>query len=198
MHQFHRRQVLLAGFALGAAAMVRPAFAAADDATSRAVGWLIGDNLSLGSLVYAQGADPKDVATYLDKAKGLGANVGIVLPELPANGVDETATLTEIVHYLIAGDGWKLGDTVAQNLGKQAAILFEVAIKSNLLLMLYDPGDDHGIANIITARLDGVLPRELWGPAVDAITAKKSADDVSTAVVTMDTDISNYLIKAMG
>ena len=196
MHQFRRRHVLAAGLALTAVAVV-PAFAA-DDATSRAVGWLIGDNLSLGSLVYAQGADPKDVATYLDKAKGLGANVGIVLPDLPVKGADETATLTDVIHYLIAGDGWKLGDTVTQNLGKPAAILFEVAIKSNLLLVLYEPGDDHGIGNIITARLDGLLPRELWGPAVDAITAKASADDVSTAVVTMHTDISNFLLKAMG
>ena len=198
MNQLRRRHVVAAGLALAAAAIVRPAFADANPAVARAIGWLLGDNLSLGALVYAQGAAAADVATYIDKARGLGANIGLTVPDLPALEADETATLSAVIHYLIAGDGWHLGDFLLQSQGQEATTLFEVAIKSNVLILLYEPGNDSGIGEIIRSRLDGLLPRDLWGPVVDAVTSKKSADDVQTAIYKMHDDIGQYLIKAMG
>ena len=198
MTGLRRRTFLTGALALGTLALARSAYAAPDDATSRAIGWLIGDNLSLAGLVYAQGAAPADVSSYFDKARGLGANIGVVIPDLPPQEGNENDTLVSVIHFLIKGEGWQAGQLLAQGIGPQSAALFEVAIKSNLLLVLYEPGNDNGIGPIIQARLAGILPVELWQPAVDAIAAKQSADDVSAAILKMHSDIGSYLVKAMG
>jgi len=67
-----------------------------------------------------------------------------------------------------------------------------------VLILLYEPGNDSGIGAIISSRLDGLLPRDLWGAVVDAIAAKASADDLQTAIYKMHDDIGQYLVKAMG
>jgi len=73
MHVFRRRHILVAGFAFAAVTAVRPAFADANPAVARAIGWLIGDNLSLGALNYGQGASDANVAVYFAASAPISA-----------------------------------------------------------------------------------------------------------------------------
>ncbi len=52
-------------------------------------------------------------------------------------------SLVAVIEYLIKGDGADLGRKIAEQFGKNADLLFEISVKSNLLILLYEPGDDH-------------------------------------------------------
>ena len=52
--------------------------------------------------------------------------------------------LCQCDHYLIAGNGAALGSEIGQKFGTPAGTLFEVSIKSNLLILLYQSGEDQG------------------------------------------------------
>jgi len=52
---------------------------------------------------------------------------------------------------------------VGEQFGKNAGLLFEISVKSNLLILLYEPGDDQGIGSVIQARCNEIgLPNNLW------------------------------------
>jgi hypothetical protein len=197
MIRFTRRSFIIGATAIGVAALVRPALAGEAEAAN-AVAWLLGDNLSLGALLYARGAEQKNIDSYIDQARAIAKNINLTVPDLPARGSDDATTMSTVVHYLIDGDGWHVGEQLAADFGDTAGLLFEVAVKSNLLILLYEPGDDSGIGAIVKSRLTGVLPPEYWQPLLDAIDAKKPAADVQAAVLDMHKTIANYLVKAAG
>ena len=190
-----RRALLLGGAAIAAVAAISPALAGEAEAAN-AVAWMLGDNLSLGALIYARGGEQKDIDGYFGQARAIAKNINLEIPDLPAKSDDTSQTSADVIHYLIAGDGWHVGEQLASDYGDKPGALFEVAVKSNLLLLLYGPGDDSGIGDIIKSRLDGLLPPELWQPVLDAIAAKKSADEVQEAVFTMHESVAQYLVKA--
>ena len=99
-----------------------------------------------------------------------------------------------MIHYLIAGDGADLGKEIAQKFGTPAGTLFEVSVKSNLLILLYQPGEDQGIGGVIQARMSEIgLPENLWMGVVTAINDKASEGDVKNAVFKMHDDVAAYL-----
>ena len=89
-----------------------------------------------------------------------------------------------MIDYLLA-QGQRIGRELAKKYGPEQAALFEVALKSNLLVLLYSPGSDatNSISAAITrAAPQAKLPDELWSPLVDRMNKKASLDDVRTAV----------------
>jgi hypothetical protein len=104
-----------------------------------------------------------------------------------------------MVHYLIEGDGAQLGLDLGQRFGKAAGLLFELAVKSNLLLVIYEPGDDSGLGTVITDRSTKLgLPADLWTPVTGAIAARRSAEQVSDLTFTMHDGISRFLAQRAG
>lgn len=66
-----------------------------------------------------------------------------------------------------------MGAALAAKYGGDAASLFEVSMKSNLLILLYQPGQDRGIGEVIKIRCEEIeLPKDLWRQVVDAIDSK--------------------------
>jgi len=192
-----RRNFIAAAGALGVASLAYPALAGETEAAN-AVGWLLGDNLSLGALIYARGGNQKDVDGYMNQARAIARNINLNIPDLPAKGSDDAATMSAIVHYLIAGDGWHVGEQLAAAYGQTAGTMFEVSVKSNILVLFYEPGDDSGIGAVIKSRLDGVLPPSYWQPLLDDIAAKKDSAVIEKAVVDMHKAIADYLVKQAG
>jgi hypothetical protein len=175
--------------------------AAGDDNTTKGAAWLLGDDLSLAALLYNQGASDAMINTLLSKAKKIADIVGVEVKPFPAKTGDSTGSTADIIQYLIAGDGAKIGDALSKKYGEDHGILFEVAVKSNLLILLYAPGDSMGktLANVIESRLQSInLPQNLWVGVVTLINNKGSADDVKDAVFKMHKDIANYFIPGSG
>ena len=161
---------------------------------AKAAAWRLGDQLSLAGLLHAQGNQPDKVEQLLTSLKPLAGAMEIEIKPFPPRAATEPETYADIIHYLIKGDGATTGQQIAAKFGVAAGILYEVSIKSNLLLLLYEPGDDQGIAEVIQSRMSEVgLPEDLWMGVVNAINNKSPKGDVKDAIFKMHDDVAAYL-----
>lgn len=161
---------------------------------AKAAAWRLGDQLSLAGLLYAQGNQEDKVAELLSGIKPLAEAMQLEIKPFPPRSTDSSQTYADVIHYLIAGDGADLGSQIAQKFGSAAGTLFEVSVKSNLLILLYQPGEDQGIGGVIQARMSEIgLPENLWMGVVTAINNKASEGDVKDAVFKMHDDVATYL-----
>ena len=175
------------------AALVRPA-AAAD--MSRIASWAIGHNLSLAALLYAQDAPQQNIDPPLAKAKKAAEAIKVAIKPFPPKGKTGAETKATMINYLIKGDGWSTGEAIFKKYGREHATLFEIAVKSDIGLVLYQPGDDHGVANVIKKRAEEIkLPPELWTPVVAAMNDKRPQNEVQKAIAKMHEDVVAKLLK---
>jgi hypothetical protein len=161
---------------------------------------MLGSRLSLAALAHDRRMAANSVPTWLDEAhsacKVLGTSVA-ELPE-PAAENDPAPASQQVIRYLL-DQGQRIGRDVAKRFGPEQSALFEVALKSNILLLLYSPGSDatNSIAAAITrAAPQAQLPARLWKPVLERIEKKSSLEDVRTAVRQMHKDVDNYLANA--
>jgi hypothetical protein len=169
--------------------------------TTKGGAWLLGDNLSLAALLYNQGAADDMMDRFLSKAKKIADIFNIEVKPFPAKDSDSAKASADIIHYLIAGDGAQIGVALTKKYDEAHGILFEVAVKSNLLILLYGPGESLGrsIAEVIKSRLDSIqLPERLWSNVVTLINNGASQDDVKEAVFKMHKDIADFYIPGSG
>jgi hypothetical protein len=161
---------------------------------AKAAAWRLGDQLSLAGLLYAQGNQNDKVEQLLTSLTPLAEAMDIEIKPFPPRAATETETYADIIHYLIKGDGAKTGQQLAEKFDIAAGTLYEVSIKSNLLLLLYEPGDDQGIGGVIQSRMSEVgLPENLWIGVVNAINNKAPQSELKDAVFKMHDAVAAYL-----
>lgn len=171
--------------------------AAEGDNTTKGGAWLLGDNLSLAALLYNQGAAAENVERFLSKAKTIADIFRVEIKPFPAKSANSAEASADLIHYLIQGDGALIGAALARKYDDKHGTLFEVAVKSNLLILLYSPGDSLGqsIASLIKTRLESIrLPARLWTGVVTLVDKKRPSDEVKDAVFKMHKDIANFFI----
>lgn len=161
---------------------------------AKAAAWRIGDQLSLAGLLYAQGGQDDNVDQLLTSIKPLTEAMEIEIKPFPPRAATPTETYADLIFYLIKGDGAEIGNQVAGKFGNDAGTLYEVSIKSNLLLLLYEPGDDQGIGGVIHSRMSEIgVPENLWMGVLTAINNKAPQGEVKDAVFKMHDDVAAYL-----
>jgi hypothetical protein len=198
------RRNLLQLFALAGIGLPLASVAARADQgndTTKGGAWLLGDNLSIAALLYNQGAANDTVDRYLSKAKKIADIFGVTVKPFPTKASTSAESSADIIHYLIEGDGAQIGVALAQKYDQAHGVLFEVAVKSNLLILLYGPGDSLGksIAEVIKTRLSSInLPDKLWGGVVTLVNNGATADQVKDAVFKMHKDIADFYIPGSG
>jgi hypothetical protein len=171
-----------------------PGARAEESAVAKAAAWRIGDDLSLAGLLYAQGGEEENVKQLIDSIKPFTDAMQIEVKPFPPRGATSVETYAEVIQYLIKGDGAAVGRQIGEKFGKNAGTLFEISVKSNLLILLYEPGDDQGIGEVIRSRCNEVgLPNNLWLDVVNAVGSKASKDEVKNAVFKMHDDVAAYL-----
>jgi len=164
------------------------------DDLAKAAAWRLGDQMSLAALLYAQGGHVDKVEQLLTSLKPLAEAMEIEIKPFPPLAANATETYADLIRYLITGDGAEIGRSLSSKFGNDAGALFEVSIKSNLLLLLYQPGDDQGIGGVIQSRMSEVgLPENLWMGVVNAIHNKASPGEVKDAVFKMHDEVAAYL-----
>ncbi len=160
----------------------------------KAASWRLGDQISLAGLLYAQGGQDNNVEQLLTSIKPLSEAMEIEIKLFPPRGDTPTDTYADIIQYLIKGAGAGIGQEIAGKFGNDAGTLYEVAIKSNLLLLLYEPGDDQGIGGVIQARMGEVgVPENLWIGVLKAINDKAPQGTLKDAVFKMHDEVAAYL-----
>jgi hypothetical protein len=113
---------------------------AQDSAVAKAAAWRIGDHLSLAGLLYAQGGEQENVDELISSVKPLTEAMQIKIKPFPPRGASAVEAYADVIQYLIKGAGAEIGREIGRGFGKEAGTLFEIAVKSNLMILLYEPG----------------------------------------------------------
>ena len=186
----------LCACALGAALLLLGASSptAQESAVAKAAAWRIGDHMSLAGLLYAQGGEKGNVDELISTVKPLTDAMQIQIKPFPPRAATPVETYAAVIQFLIKGDGAEVGRQIGKDFGKSAGMLFEIAVKSNLLILLYEPGNDQGIADVLRTRCTEVgLPNNLWFDLVTTIKANASKEEVKDAVFRMHDNVAAYL-----
>jgi hypothetical protein len=190
------RRLPLAAAIVAALAAAAAAPAQTPEPSTRERVWELGGKLSLAALGAANGAPAASVDRVFQSAKQIGTSLGIDVPALPERSLDKSKANADALHYLLREAGAPIAEKLGSTYGADHSALFEVAIKSNLLLLLYNPGEQEGktIAEVIRKRApDAKLPEGLWHDVPAKIDAGAPFDDVKSAVAKMQSDVRKSL-----
>jgi hypothetical protein len=165
---------------------------------TRRAAWLLGSKLSLAALANDYSASNDEVQKLYGQSQTLAEMLGITVPELPARPAADapTSTTKPAFNFLLGAAGQEIGRELARRQSADQAALFELAVKSNLLLVLYQPGSS--TTGAIAAAIERAgpranLPATLWQPLLETLTAQASLADVRTAVYKLHADADKYL-----
>jgi hypothetical protein len=156
--------------------------------------------LSLAALAHDRGVAANDVPAWFEEARSAAKLLGTTVPDLPnpAAADDKEPASPQVRSYLGVQYQRIVGD-LSKRYGAEESALFEVALKSNFLLLLYSPGSSTttSISDAISrAAPQARLPSQLWKPLVDLLGKQSSLADVQTAVRQMHNDVDRYLATA--
>jgi hypothetical protein len=162
-----------------------------------AAAWRLGDRLSLAAFLFARGGQDDAAERLMSSIKPIAETMGIAIAPFPTRAATDVDTYGEVIVYLVEGPGAETGRALAAKFGKDAGLLYDAAIKSNLLLLLYEPGDDHGLGGVIRSRTsEAGLPERLWIGVIKAIDTKAPQSELKDAVFKMHEGIASYLGEA--
>jgi hypothetical protein len=163
----------------------------------RRIAWLLGSNLSLAALANDRAGAPEKVADWFDKSRRLAKLLGTSVDELPPRPADgkEIPNADHAIDYLFA-HGATIGRFAAKQYGDDHAALFELAVKSNILLVLYQPGAP--VVKSLTVAIEqsgerAGLPVELLQPLVQLLDAGATPKEVRDAVFELHANVDRYL-----
>jgi hypothetical protein len=167
--------------------------------TKRAA-WLLGSRLSLAALANDRGIAGKNVPEWFADAQQAAKMLKTTVPALPspATSDDAVPASKQVMDYLLV-NGQRIGHDLTKLYGATEASLFEVALKSNLLHLIYRPGTltvDSVSAAIQESAARAKLPEKLWMPLIDAINSQAPPKEVQADVRKFHNDVDQYLAGA--
>ena len=162
--------------------------------SSKLIAWELGNKISIAAILYnATGNESTD---SLPKAKILAREVGADIPPFPQKTGDKIKDTATILGYLLRDVGKNVGGKVKDKYGEVEAALFEMSLKTNVLLVIYVPNDSTALATAKVIRdraKTGGLPENLWLPLVNKIEGGGSFNEIKDMALKMQTDVSHYL-----
>jgi hypothetical protein len=168
--------------------------------TTRLDAWLLGSHWSLAALANDRGVAAENVHKWLESAQQHAATLGVSMGNLPETGAagDSQRTSRQVLNYLFV-QGQQIGSELAKQRGADHAALVEVAVKSNLLRVLYMPGSaaTKAISDAIArAAPQAALPKDLWQPLLDLLAANADAAEIRKAVQSFHAEVERHLAPA--
>jgi hypothetical protein len=164
-------------------------------AITRRAAWQLGSKWTLAALARDRGAATDNVAKWLEQANTLARYLGTSLSQLPAPLSDREVSSRAMVRHVFA-EGLRLGRHLSERYGPDHAALFELGVKSSLLLVLYEPKTPVAetlAASIAKARELAGSPAELWQPLLDAIAEGRDAGAVRQIVFQLHDEVDRSL-----
>lgn len=156
--------------------------------------YLLGQKLSQAAMVNGRAAP--DVVARTFKAAGTVANITLQtkLQPLPAVTGDKAKDGAAGMHYLLKEQGAALGKKIATDFGEASAATYELALKVNMLPMLYidDPKDKMAdtLAEVF-GRLAkrAKLPDSAMGPIIAKLEARAPMSEVVDMALALNTSL---------
>jgi hypothetical protein len=167
--------------------------------STRLDAWQLGSRLSLAALANDRGVAAENVASWMAYCKTLAAALGTAVGDLPQRGLAgrNQAASRQVLEYFLT-EGRQIGGDLGKRHGPDHAALLEVAIKSNLLRVLYAPESPSAeaiSAAIAQAAPRAQLPADLWQPLLDLLAAQADAAEVRTAVRSFHAAVERHLAE---
>ena len=165
-------------------------------ASSRQTVWDLGSSLSLAALGYARNAPEASVTAMRQEAQTLAQGAGLKIADFPAKKGEPDEDSAALLQYLLTGPGAELAAQIKEKYDTEHAALFDTAVKSNILILLYAPNgelNETAAEGITKAARLGKLPEKYWQPALDKVKANAPATEISAEVRKMQEEISDYL-----
>jgi hypothetical protein len=165
---------------------------------TRLAAWQLGSKLTLAALAHDRGLVPKDVAEWFEQARAAAEKLGATVAELPKPATTPGDAGSREVHNYLFQQGQRIWRELTDRHGADHASLFEAAVKSNVLLVLYQPGSS-AIEPLTSSIREAVpkaeLPSELFQPLLDTLARQPPAAEVRLAVRKLHTDVEQYLTE---
>ena len=170
----------------------------AKEITEKVMAWELGRKLTLSAIMNS--SDNKDTqafaASLYEKSKVIADALKIKsLPPLPKRKEKVSDNIVEAMNYIIADAGKTIATSLYKT-NKSLGAIFEIAVKSHLLMATYTPGGDEGkiICESVTALLkQSTIPEKLIKPLLDKINSKASFEEVKRTLFEVGDSISAYL-----
>jgi hypothetical protein len=167
---------------------------------TRRAAWRLGSRLSQAALANDRGMSSESVTKWFDEARSAARLLGTSIPDLPEStaAIDSGQVSQRVLDYLgIQYD--RIARDLTKNNQPESAALFEIALKSNILILLYSPTNTSAAAvasAVKQAASLAKLPDKLWQPLVVLLNEKAPVDDVRAAVRKMHKDVDEFLANS--
>jgi hypothetical protein len=168
------------------------------DSNPRLDAWRLGSKLSLAALSNDRGIASESVEQGLAWCRSLAVNLGTSIGDLPEAGLAGNRPASRQALDYLFKQGQQIGRDLTDTQGAEAAALFEVALKSNLLLVLYTPRSTAAAATadaVSQAARRTQLPADLWKPLMNVVAAKADGPTVRKAVKTFHEAVEHHLAE---
>lgn len=165
--------------------------------STRRIAWSLGSNLSLAALANDRALPSDKVANWYDTAQQQAELFGTTVANLPPRPLAEEVDpqTPRAIAYLF-DQARTLGELLASQYGDDHAALFELALKSNTLLVRYQPGAPAlktRSAALGQAGERANLPPALYQPLLKLLDEDAPAKTVRDAIFQLHADVDQYL-----
>jgi hypothetical protein len=171
--------------------------AAEQQQNTRRMAWLLGSKLSLAVLKNDRAGPTDEIAKLFEQSQMLAEMLGTTIGDLPPPPAADKPRqpFDRALDYLVS-EGRTIGLSLAEQQGDDHAALFELAMKTNVLLALYRPdapivGTLAGAIRQSSKRAN--LPAELWRPLLGKLDRGAPAAEVHDAVFAMYAEVDRFL-----
>jgi tetratricopeptide (TPR) repeat protein len=145
--------------------------------------WDLGNNLSQAALLNATSNDSGLIERTFASAKANAKNLKIALPELPAKTGDKTKDGAAALIYLMRTTGMPIMKILSEDFGAKHAALFELAFKTNLLLIMPDGEEGAAVVGVINKRYETAgLPAAVFSDLTGLIARNANYDEIKKEI----------------
>lgn len=148
----------------------------------------LGNYLSTAVLGRAAQADPQAVERMLKSANRAASVLTMTVPPLPSLTGDKSKDVTAAIDFLLKGT-----TPLLSKMNEKQAAVFDLAIKSNILGVLYQPGKDQGLVKVLKDRCLIAKIKDVTGPLEKAVKSKASAESVAGLIEQFQTGVRTQL-----
>jgi hypothetical protein len=145
-------------------------------------------------------ANPNVGATQkvVDRTRLLAQSIGKQLPEYPELTGSRAENQGSLLRFAVKTVGSPYAKAVRDKYDDKHMQLFEMGLKSNLLLLIYQPGQSSAksIGRAITKAAEANdIPQGIWGELVAAIDAGSPFAEIKSLVLALNRDVSRHLVS---
>jgi hypothetical protein len=166
--------------------------------TQRAA-WRLGSDLSIAALANERGIAADQIPKWVAETQEMARLLNVTVAPLPNRPAEVPATGAPNAVKYLAGQLTSIRGQLDTTYGIDHAALFDLALRSNLLLVYNAPGSA-GVQQIAKSIADVAprtnLPSSLWQPLLDALDNNAPEAGIRLAVRKLHADVDAHLANA--